>query len=181
MVCDKFGECIEENFNESKQVKCPNKNSKRCVLSSDMRSKVKCEERGKTYILENTGKKHVVNYQVDGGIIVEDKTVPRGTGRCDYCYTVGAPNDTAILIELKGTCVTKSLTQIRDTLELYKDTFKKFSHVYGRAVVASSVPNLKTSPEYVNLRKMLGQKYHGNIKISERKKEEKDTDLEKEE
>lgn len=52
-------------------------------------------------------------------------------------------------------------------------------YVYARAVVTSSTPNLKATPAYVNLEKMLRQTYNGNIKICERQFYEKDTDLDK--
>ena len=51
---------------------------------------------------------------------------------------------------LKGVNVPKALIQIKETLVLYKNVFRKFGHVYARAIVTSSTPNLKASPEYVN-------------------------------
>lgn len=49
----------------------------------------------------------------------------------------------------------------------------------NRIIVTSSTPNLKASPAYVNLQKMLRQTYGGNIKIFERQLFEKDIELEK--
>lgn len=66
---------------------------------------------------------------------------------------------------------------VSSCLDLYKGLWKKFSHVYGRAVVTSSTPDLKASPKYVNLSEMLKKKYHGNIKIKERQFKEKDIQL----
>ena len=43
--------------------------------------------------------------------------------------------------------------------------FCKFGHVYARAIVTFSTPNLKASPEYVNLERMIRKDYKGNIKI----------------
>jgi hypothetical protein len=62
--------------------------------------------------------------------------------------------------------------------ELSGKTFlKKFSHVYGRVIVTSSTPNLKASPDYVNLVKLIKKTYHGNIKIVKNQFFEKDINL----
>lgn len=179
MICKNLDKCIEANTNSSKLQKCDNHNEAVCVQSADNRSAVKCEEHGKKYVYENTKKNHIISYKMDGGIIVEDQTVPPNTSKCDYLYVVNDAERTAILTELKGTDVPKSLEQIKGTLALYKNTFKNFKHIYARVIVTSSTPSLKASPAYVNLQKMLRQTYGGNIKISERQLFEKDIELEK--
>ena len=78
---------------------------------------------------------------------------------------------------LKGVNVPKALIQLKGTLLLYKNVFCKFGHVYARAIVTSSTPNLKASPEYVNLERMIRKDYKGNIKIVERQFNEKDIEL----
>lgn len=78
---------------------------------------------------------------------------------------------------LKGVNVPKALIQIKETLVLYKNVFRKFGHVYARAIVTSSTPNLKASPEYVNLERMIRKDYKGNIKIVEKQFNEKDIEL----
>jgi len=78
---------------------------------------------------------------------------------------------------LKGVNVPKALIQIKETLVLYKNVFRKFGHVYARAIVTSSTPNLKASPEYVNLERMIRKDYNGNIKIVEKQFNEKDIEL----
>ena len=45
------------------------------------------------------------------------------------------------------------------------------------AIVASSTPNIKASPNYVNLVKKLQNNYRGNLKITEKQLAEKDIDL----
>lgn len=105
---------------------------------------------------------------MDNEIIVEDKEVPRNTNKCDYLYIVNDRELTAILPELKGVDVPKSLQQLEGVLTLYQNVFKNFSHVYARAVVISSPPKLKASPAYVKLERMLRQRYSGNVKIVER-------------
>lgn len=103
----------------------------------------------------------------------------RSIVKCDYLFIVNSQEASAILIELKGENVLKSIKQLHNTLVLFKDFFHTFSHVYGRAVVASSTPNLKASAEYVKLAKLIYDVYQGNIKIVERQLREKDTDLDK--
>lgn len=179
MICGKLKECMEEQLFSTPHGKCDNGNTDVCIEVSDKRSAVKCEENRKKYVYENTRKNHVILYKMDGGIIVEDKTVPRNTNKCDYLYIVNDTELTAILTELKGVDVSKSLEQIKGTLSLYKDVLKNVKRVYARAVVTSSTPNLKATPTYVNLEKMLRQTYNGNIKICERQFFEKDSDLDK--
>ena len=111
------------------------------------------------------------------GIIAEDKSVPINTSKCDYLFIIGDATPTVVLTELKGVNVSKALIQLKGTLLLYKNVFRKFGHVYARAIVTSSTPNLKASPEYVNLERMIRKDYKGNIKIVERQFNEKDIEL----
>lgn len=175
MICKNLKECIDAQLSFTPHKKCGNKNSDVCIEISDKCSAVKCEESGKKYVYENTKKNHVISYKMDGGVIVEDKTVPRNTNKCDYLYIVKDVELTAILTELKGVNVSKSLDQIKGTLSLYKDVFENVQRVYARAIVTSSTPNLKATPAYTNLERMLRQKYNGNIKICERQLFEKST------
>lgn len=176
MICNKLQDCVIAEFSGNGFPKCTNKNKEFCIESSDKRKFVKCEERGKKYTLENTKKDHVISYKMDGGVIVVDKTVAEGTNKCDYLYVLNSEKTDAILIELKGVDISKALKQIKGTLTIYKDFFSHFQHVYGRIVVTSTTPNLKASPEYVNLVKQF-KTYHGNIKINKQSFEEKDVDL----
>lgn len=179
MICKKLEICVAENLSGKFPAECDN-NIKQCILSSDKRSEIKCEEKKKKYILKNSLKNHVIAYQMDGGIVVEDILVPKGTQKCDFLFVVDSEDFTAILIELKGVDVSKALKQIHETLGLYPKFWNKFSHIYGRVIVTSSTPNLKASPAYVNLARMLKKTYHGNIKIVKQQFAEKDIDLAKE-
>lgn len=179
MICSKLKMCVTSILDNIDLPECDNKNRDICIVSSDKRSHVKCEENGKKYIFDNTKKDYVICYKMDGGIIVEDKTVPNGTGKCDYLYVINSNEQSAILVELKGVNVSKALKQISGTLDLYKE-FLRTLHVYGRVVVSSSTPNLKASPEYVNLARKIRLNYNGNIKITERQFVEKDIELSKE-
>ncbi len=66
-------------------------------------------------------------------------------------FVVNDTELTAILTELKGVNVQKSLEQIKGTLLLYKDVFKNFKRIYARSIVTSSTPNLKATPAYTNI------------------------------
>ena len=178
MICNNLKKCIDKQLSKDTLRECDNRKDD-CIDSTDTRSSVKCEERGKKYIYENIKKKHVILYKMDGGVVVEDKFVPKNTNKCDYLYVINDTELTAVLTELKGVNVPKSLEQIKGTLLLYKNVFKDFGHVYARIIVTSSTPNLKASPTYINLQKTLRQTYNGNIKISERQLFEKDSDLDK--
>ena len=177
MICRKLEECINGELQSNSLEKCDNKNRMNCIESSDRRSAVKCEEKKKRYVLENTKKNHVILYKMDGGIIAEDKSVPLNTSKCDFLFVIGDAAPTAVLTELKGVNVPKALIQLKETLLLYKNVFCKFGHVYARAIVTSSMPNLKASPEYVNLERMIRKDYKGNIKIVEKQFNEKDIEL----
>lgn len=177
MRCNKLQKCAEEQFGGKRMTECPNNNFSNCMVSSDQRSKVKCEERRKKYILENTMGNHVISYKMDGGIVKPDRTVPEGTCKCDYLFLIGGSERSAILIELKGVDVTHALRQIRNVLRFFPQFFNSFSHVYGRVVSASSVLDLKANPDYVNLARVLRKTFRGNIKIAEKELSEKDIGL----
>lgn len=179
MICNNLQKCINEQLSGVQQGKCDNKNKSTCIESSDNRSAVKCEEHSKKYVYENSKRNHVISYNMDGGIIVEDRTVPPNTNKCDYLFVINDMELTAVLTELKGVNVPKSLEQLKGTLLLYKDVFKNFKRIYARAIVTSSTPNLKATPAYTNLERMLRQTYNGNIKICERQLFERDIDLDK--
>ncbi len=175
MICDQLKVCVEKQLAGESLKKCKNKTSK-CVDSADQRSKVACGEKSKKYVLDNTQKRTVLSYKMDGGIIVMDKTVPPETQKCDYLYVIEEEKPEVILIELKGTDVAHSLKQMDGTLEQFRDFFEGMSHVYGRVVVTSFAPKLLADPSYANLKKKL-KRYNGNLKIRERQLLEKDTEL----
>lgn len=177
MICKHLKECVEGEFAKHPIVKCDNNNQTECRCSSDNRSFVSCEEKGKKYTLENTMKKQVISYRMDEGIIALDKDVPEGTAKCDYLYVLNDPERTAILTELKGVDVPRALRQLDATLTLFKTFFRTCAHVHGRIIVASSTPDLKAKPEYVNLVKRLGRDYAGTLKIAKRELREKDIEL----
>ena len=177
MICSKLESCVNTTASGKDPIKCDN-NVKKCIMSSDQRPEIKCEEKKKKYTLVNTQKNHVVSYRMDGGIISEDASVPEGTNKCDHLFVINSDCRTAILIELKGRDnVSKALKQLHGTLKLYHSFWKTFSAIYARAIVGSSAPNIKATPEYINLAKTIKQTYHGNLKIANQQFKEKDSDL----
>lgn len=179
MICNRLELCVEEVLSGKHPEKCGN-HSERCIVSADRRSEIKCEEKKKKYILENSMKNQVISFRMDGGIIVVDSSVPDKLNKCDFLFVVHSQERSAILIELKGMDVPKALKQIQETLNLYRDFWKGFAHIYGRIIVVSSTPDLKANPGYVNRVKTLKKTYHGNVKIVRRQFREKDLDLSKE-
>lgn len=177
MICRKISLCYNAKRKSSHYNECPNNPSK-CVEKEGRISNIKCEENGKVYVLENSNKDFFVSYKMDGGVIVEDKLVPNGTNKCDYLYVIcdkDAP--ITIMVELKGVSVKKAVIQMLGTIDLYEDFLSKCSNVYCRIVVSSSTPQLKADPSYINLAKKIKIKYNGNIKIHERRFEEKYSEL----
>jgi hypothetical protein len=166
MKCDNLKKCIENEYEtEKEEMLCEGKT---CIISSDVRSKVKCSEKGKSYVLDNKQNNHIVVYRVDGGVISQ------GLKKCDYMFV--SEKELAILIELKGCNVSDAFKQIDSTLNEYNDLFVNMKGVFGRIIAISSIPDIRNKPEYVKLSKKL-IKLHGNLKIGEIKMVEEDKDI----
>lgn len=176
MICRMLKTCTENELNGHEHAQCDN-NRKECIVSSDCRAKVKCEENRKKYVLDNTLSNHVILYHMDGGIIVEDSSIAQEIKKSDFLYVIDAGERTAILVELKGVNVSDALRQLQETLNNFKGYFASFQHVYGRVVAFSFRPALKATSEYMKLVKILREKYHGNLKIAGKELFEKDKDL----
>ena len=176
MICGKLERCVKRTIKGQLPDECDNQ-KENCIEFSDTRLYVKCEEKKKKYILENTMGNHVVSYRMDGGIVHVDAKVPEGVAKCDYLYVIDTDKPTAVLTELKGVDVAKAIQQIDSTLILFNGFFRKCSNVYGRIVVASTVPKLNASPAYVKLQNKLRNSYRGNLKVASRQMVEKDTEL----
>ena len=174
MICNRLELCVSDcEVNDSIAV-CCNKINK-CIQSNDNRSKVKCEENKMVYQYENEDREKILCLRMDGGIIVEDATVPSGTKKCDYVIYVY--NDKiVILVELKGTDIATALEQIDNSLTLFESFYKKSKNVYARIVPACSQPMLLSNPKYVKVHNKL-KKLNGNILIKERFLSEAKNDL----
>ena len=119
MICNRLELCVEEVLSGKHPEKCGN-HSEQCIVSADRRSEIKCEEKKKKYILENSMKNQVISFRMDGGIIVVDSSVPDKLNKCDFLFVVHSQERSAILIELKGMDVPKALKQIQETAHFRK-------------------------------------------------------------
>ena len=131
MICGKLEACVKRTIKGQSPDECDNR-EENCIEFSDTRMHVKCEEKKKKYVLENTMGKHIVCYRMDGGIVHVDAKVPEGVAKCDYLYVIDTDKPTAVLTELKGVDVAKAIQQIDSTLILFSGFFGKCSKVYGR-------------------------------------------------
>lgn len=127
MICERWGTCIDECFQNGKPDKCLNhpRHLEKCVLSCDKRTKIACRDQGKTYTILNTGKATAINYQMDGGIIKPDKTVPERVRKCDNAVIIERNERLVVLVELKGEQVSEGITQLYET---YNENFAKKLH-----------------------------------------------------
>lgn len=176
MICNKVELCADNRLTLGNAIKCTNPKVK-CVEYCNQRSNAKCEAEGKKYIIKNDNAK-ILLFNMDGGIIVEEKGITNGIEKCDFLYIINSVYDTAVLVELKGIHVKKSLSQIEATYMRYKSMFGKMKHVYGRSIVSSSVPRINATPEFIKLSDKL-RKNGGNLKIKEKQYIEKLSELDK--
>ena len=70
MICNKLEACMKHELAGGKSSFC----NISCIESSDKRSEVKCEEKRKKYILQNTTKNHVISSSISDSI--EDSNFP---------------------------------------------------------------------------------------------------------
>lgn len=171
MICNNLSKCIDERL-DNKVYACIQSN--KCVEVDDTRSIIKCEEKGKKYLLGNPDRDKVLLYRIDGEVVKQDATVPPQTNKCDYLFT--NTRKMVVLVELKGEDVDQALKQIDGTLKIFKEHFKTCSYVYGRAVVASATPRISASPQFLKLLLKL-KALKGDLKISERIMQESIKDL----
>lgn len=167
MICKTTETCFFELLRNCSDVKCKKKSL--CLHFCDNRSEAVCKENGKIYRLINTDRKHkILSIHIDGGVIVTDKDTPPNTSKCDYVYLFDTENETtvAVLIELKGTDITKAIEQIKNTLSLFPDTFKKCAKVYGRIVFSGGTPNIQNVPPFMSLQRDLKRR-NGNLSAAE--------------
>lgn len=121
------------------------------ILTSALRysqteSKISFSENNRTYVAENSAKKHILGFRVDGGLITSSIT-----RKCDFALIV--ESDLCYLIELKGSGLDDACEQLDATLSYFEDKFQMHKFV-GRVVVSR-----------FNTHKIQGEKY----KILERK------------
>ncbi|MCE1240432.1 MAG: hypothetical protein LWW83_10970 [Azonexaceae bacterium] len=120
------------------------------VLSDDCRAIAQFSENGKTYRGVNSGLKRIVCYQIDNGVIDNDKK------RCDNALTI-PEQKIAYFIELKGEDIKKAAIQIAATINHFGDKLNDYT-VNGR-IVCSRVPRPDVrASQIVSLERLLASK-----------------------
>ena len=144
MLCKCFSKCQEENIDNCLIRK------QSCLVFKGNCSILKCEENRKVYRLSTEGCK-VAKYHVDGGMI--NDTVQK----CDYMVICYGNDNKIIFVELKGNDTSHACDQLKNTIDLLskKFTLLKNKRFYARIINTKSVPNIKTTPHYRNLRTKL--------------------------
>ena len=122
------------------------------ILTSALRysqteSKISFSENNRTYTAENSEKKHILGFRVDGGLIASDKT-----RKCDFALIV--ESDLCYLIELKGASIDDACEQLNATLSFFEDKFQMHKFV-GRVVVSRFNTHKLQSEKYRILERKL--------------------------
>lgn len=141
---------------------------KKCIAFLDKRSQISCEEKGKTYILDQSKeyqRHEVIKFRVDKGIIT-DPEASKGY-KCDNALLI-RDSDTVVLVELKGTDTRHAIQQLAATLfqEKLYPVWKSQQRVFGRVVCKSTPPRIQNTDEYMDLKEAL-LLLNGNLKIAE--------------
>ena len=160
MVCNNAKDFINKALDDLDCEKCEYES--KCLEYSDYRKKAKCQEKGKTYSIENkSGDYKITLFRVDEGII-------RGNDlcKCDYFYHfVKNKKNYIIFVELKGKDIIHACEQIYNTIRQLniKNDIDEKNKVYGRIIYNGSVPKLYgSSPEYIRLNRLI-KVLHGNL------------------
>lgn len=216
MICDKVKECSEKTRHvppseKAKQNKGKNAKNrkqkkediyqyplgkspcgdetclKKCIEFLDRRSQIKCEEKGKTYILDQSKiypRYEVIKFFIDKGVITDPEA-----STIDKCDNVVLIKDagvsegrggTAILVELKGVDTKHALEQLSATLnqQQLQSLWDNQRRVFGRVVCRSTPPRIRNTEEYMSVKEAF-YKRNGNIKIVEEKMAEEYDELER--
>lgn len=160
MLCKYFPKCQAEDIDNCLRQK------QGCLDFKGKCSTLKCEENRKVYRLNTVGRK-VAKYHVDGGMV--NDTVQK----CDYMVICYGSESKIIFVELKGNDTNHACDQLKATIDLLSKSFTQLSNkrFYARIVNTKSVPDIKTTLHYKNLRKKLNllNPVNGDyIKISSR-------------
>ncbi len=193
MICDKLKDCMEQTKHtesEKKGKKRPQngkrskdgiyqqplsqppcgdiEKQKKCIDFLDNRSRIKCEEKGKTYILDQSKecpRHEIIKFFVDKGIITNPEASTNY--KCDNALLV-RDSGIVVLVELKGSDTHHAIKQLSATL-LQKDLYPAWSsqqRVFGRVVCRSTPPRIQNTDEYMDLKEEL-HLLNGNLKIVE--------------
>ncbi len=164
MICSDVYKCINSILITNDYV-CSSKQN--CVRFCDELYAAVCEENKKKYVLENFKVKAdrltILSMQVDGGVVVPDKSTPESICKCDYLFVVKSQNNpVAVLIELKGKNIKHAIEQIENSLIILKDALQGCIRVHGRIVYSGGTPKITNNPDFIRLQRKL-KKMGGNL------------------
>ncbi len=160
---------------------------KKCIDFLDKRSQIKCEEKGKTYILDQSKKYpryEVIKFFVDKGVITDPEAST--VAKCDNVVPIRDAETsvdkggTAILVELKGVDTKHALEQLSATLnqQQLQSLWDNQRRVFGRVVCRSTPPRIRNTEEYMSVKEAFFER-NGNIKIAEENMVEEYDELER--
>ncbi len=210
MICEKVKECAEKAKHVPPQEKTKKKNTahnkqkkdiyqypltkspcrsdecqRRCIAFLDTRQQAKCDDKGKSYILDQSDqfpRYEILKLCIDKGVITDPEA---GTvNKCDYALLIrDAITDkrgTAILVELKGKDIRHALKQLRETLDQKELSalWNSQRRMFGRIVCKSAPPRIQNTDEFMDVKEAFFDR-HGNIKIGEEYMKEEYAKLEK--
>lgn len=117
------------------------------IKYSQNESKISFSENGRIYAADNSTKKCVLGFKVDGGLITSQKTK-----KCDYSLVVN--NDLCYLIELKGQDVGTACKQLLITMEYFLLNYEIQKFV-GRIVISHYNTHKLNDENYRSLQRKL--------------------------
>lgn len=166
MICDKFGECINNQIKkDSKCGSCRNESKS---------SNITCKENGRRYNLNNDKGLKVVNFLIDGGVYVNESI-----GKCDRMYFIkDESNPKFIFIELKGKDVKHGLEQLLETAKRHKTIIANNRSFFR--LVCSGAPKIANDQKCIDLKREIYRLFKSVPTIKGNEIDEKYSELEKE-
>lgn len=117
------------------------------IKYSRTESKISFSENNRTYFADNSCKKRILGFHIDGGLIESTQT-----RKCDYALVV--ENDLCYLIELKGASIEEACEQLSATIEYFSNQYQMKKFV-GRIVVSRFNTHKLRSEKYSVLERKL--------------------------
>ncbi len=120
------------------------------------------KENGNSHILHNHAGYSVFQYRVDGGIVKD-----AAGERCDFIVEVQKPSDRlAYIVELKGSDLNKALSQIKTTINGFREKLKGYQ-ILPRVVVHKTTTHDIQGKQYRDFKKMYPRLVVKNKKLEE--------------
>ncbi|MBQ7158993.1 MAG: hypothetical protein IJS09_06195 [Treponema sp.] len=114
---------------------------------SQTESKISFTENNRTYYADNSNKKRILGFRVDGGLIKSTQT-----RKCDYALIV--ENDLCYLIELKGQGIDDACEQLNKTIKIFSDEYD-VNKIVCRIVVSRYNTHKLKSEKHIALERKL--------------------------